>query len=179
MKTNVEVKQENSKSQKAARPVNSGLAQPLKGICTLKTSAERIQHCTICNQELKSKGAYKIHVKCHDKDKGFKCVYCNCCMTEWNLMENNLKTHKLVKETCQCLTCKRVFMSQNAWKIHKNSHHGKRNLFQCTKCSSLCETEQVRNLHLSCHYDDLFKCLHCDFIGKSQTFIFLIVSPSL
>ncbi|XP_026514539.1 zinc finger protein 879-like [Terrapene carolina triunguis] len=170
--TKVEVKQENSKSQKKVRPEHHGLAQPLKGICTLKPSAERIQHCNICDQELKSKGAYKIHVKCHDGDEGFKCVYCNCCMTEWNLMENHLKTHKPVKESYQCLICKRVFMSPGAWKMHRNNRHGKRNLFQCTKCSSLYETEQVRNLHVSCHYGDLFKCLHCDFIEREWSKVY-------
>ncbi|XP_039383638.1 oocyte zinc finger protein XlCOF6-like isoform X2 [Mauremys reevesii] len=169
--TKVEVKQENSKIKKV-RPENSGLAQPLKGICTLKPSAERIQHCNICDQELKSKGAYKIHVKCHHGDEGFKCVYCNCCMMEWNLMENHLKTHKPIKESYQCVICKRVFMSPSAWKMHRNNHHGKRNLFQCTKCSSLYETEQVRNLHVSCHYGDLFKCLHCDFIEREWSKVY-------
>ncbi|CAM4589329.1 unnamed protein product, partial [Lepidochelys kempii] len=85
-------------------------------------------------------------------------------MTEWNLMKNNLKTHKPVKESYQCLICKRVFMSPSSWKMHRNNHHGKCNLFLCTKCSSLYETEQVRNLHISFHYGILFKCLQCDFI---------------
>jgi len=37
--------------------------------------------------------------------------------------------------------------------------------------SSSFETERTRNLHVSCHYQDMFKCLHSDFTSKSN-FIF-------
>lgn len=142
-------------------------AHPVKDACTLKLGSERTQHfCNACDVAMKSKDTHKIHEKGHDMDCGFKRIYCP--MTEWDLMGNHLKLHKRIKETYQCLICESVFMSQSAWKVHRDSHQRKPHLVQCTMHSSSFETERIRNLHVACHYQDMFKCPPSDFTSKSN-----------
>ncbi|XP_050747919.1 zinc finger protein 319-like isoform X1 [Gymnogyps californianus] len=155
----------NYKNQKKARCDSKGLAHRVKDACALKLASERTQHfCNACNIALKLKDAHKIHEKGRDVDRGLKCVY--CCVTEWDLMENHLKSHKRIREAYQCLVCESVLLSQSAWKVHRNSHQRKCHLFQCTIYLSSFETEQIRNLHVACHYQDMFKCPHSDFASE-------------
>ncbi|XP_069073717.1 oocyte zinc finger protein XlCOF6-like isoform X2 [Pleurodeles waltl] len=131
----------------------------------LRLRADRRKHvCNRCDCELKSKESYKTHMKCHNRDQGFKCLHCNCCMSDWSLMEKHIQTHVLANETYKCLVCKKEFMIRSAWKLHKKRHQEKMNVFQCSKCSTFYKSEQIRNLHFACHSEDHFKCPHCDFM---------------
>ncbi|XP_028909834.1 zinc finger protein 606-like isoform X1 [Ornithorhynchus anatinus] len=164
-------RQEAGKGLKPSRADGSASAQPLKDIYPFKGGEERrlLHLCSSCDCEFKSKAALKIHVKCHNRDRGFNCVHCNCYVTEWNLMEKHLQTHKQIKGSYRCPACEKVFVTQSARRMHKDCHGRKPDLFQCTKCSCFYETEHLRNLHMSCHYDDVFKCPHCEFTDKEWT----------
>ncbi|XP_029446418.1 zinc finger protein 79-like isoform X2 [Rhinatrema bivittatum] len=162
-----EADREGSQHEETPRVPNSSLTQPLKGHRNSEVSIKGQTHfCNICNQALKSKGMHKIHMKCHSGEQGFKCISCSCRMSEWDLMEKHMETHKPVKETYPCLICERVFMRQSAWKMHRKKHQENNDVFHCTKCPSFYGTERVKDLHLACHYEDLFKCLHCDLMDK-------------
>ncbi|XP_030064496.1 zinc finger protein 124 [Microcaecilia unicolor] len=164
---------EGSKHERTPTVDNKGLIQPLKNSHSSEMITEGQRHfCNICNQELKTKGMHRIHLKCHTSEQGFKCIYCSCCMSEWKSMEKHIETHKPVKETYPCLVCKRVFMRQSAWKMHKKRHQEKVDRFYCTKCPSFYGTERVKDLHVACHYEDLFKCLHCGLMDKEWSKVY-------
>nr|XP_033790715.1 oocyte zinc finger protein XlCOF6-like [Geotrypetes seraphini] len=167
-----EVVHEGKKHERTPRVDNEGLTGPLKNSSS-ETAIEGKRHfCNICNQEFKSKDIYRIHLKCHTGKQGFKCIYCSCCMSEWNSLEKHIETHKPVKETYSCLICKRVFTRQSAWKMHKKRHQEKTDLFYCTKCPSFYGTEHMKDLHMACHYEDLFKCLHCGLKDKEWSKVY-------
>ncbi|GCB61556.1 hypothetical protein scyTo_0009362, partial [Scyliorhinus torazame] len=123
--------------------------------------------CKMCKLDLKSKDIYNLHLNCHDSDTGFKCMYCGCCMTEWNLMEQHLKSHNAKRSTYRCSFCKKVFTRLNAWQLHKVSHQQKPGHFYCSKCPSFYSSENVRDLHSACHYQNAFKCTECDFTDEA------------
>ncbi|XP_068959666.1 gastrula zinc finger protein XlCGF26.1-like isoform X2 [Petaurus breviceps papuanus] len=122
-------KQDMGRSHKRDTTDKSNSSQPLKNIYSLKSGDEGYL-CASCNQQFTSKDALEIHDRCHNGNQGFQCLYCNFSVTEWNLMEKHLKSHKRVKRNYQCLTCEKVFMTQSAWKVHKESHHGKKGALQ-------------------------------------------------
>ncbi|XP_038652583.1 oocyte zinc finger protein XlCOF6 isoform X2 [Scyliorhinus canicula] len=123
--------------------------------------------CKMCKLDLKSKDIYNLHLNCHDSDTGFKCMYCGCCMTEWNLMEQHLESHNAKRSTYRCSFCKKVFTRQRAWELHKVSHQQKPGHFYCSKCPSFYSSENVRDLHSACHYQNAFKCTECDFTDQA------------
>ncbi|XP_074064756.1 uncharacterized protein LOC141503420 [Macrotis lagotis] len=158
-------KQEMGKSYKRDTTDKSNSTQPLKDIYSLKSGDER-HICASCKQQFMSKDALEIHDRCHNGNQGFQCPYCNFNVTEWNLMEKHLKSHKQVKRSYRCLKCEKVFMTQSAWKMHKASHHGRKSALQHREGKALYETEPAENLPLACHNEGLFKCPHCDFIDR-------------
>ncbi|XP_041040856.1 zinc finger protein 611 isoform X1 [Carcharodon carcharias] len=128
--------------------------------------------CKMCKLDLKSKDIYHLHLNCHDRDTGFKCMYCSSCMTEWNLMEQHLKGHNTKRSTYSCSFCKKVFTKQKAWKLHEVTHQQKPDLFYCSKCPSFYSSENVRDLHSACHYENAFKCTECDFTDETWTKVY-------
>ncbi|XP_043920905.1 gastrula zinc finger protein XlCGF57.1-like isoform X2 [Protopterus annectens] len=125
--------------------------------------------CSLCNLESSSKIQHEIHFKCHDTIVGFKCYYCGCCMTEWKEMEKHVDNHTSLQGTYQCLTCGEFFMTKSLLRTHKTQHCEKLSLFRCTKCPSFYALEHIKDLHVACHYNDIFKCPHCDFTDKAWT----------
>ncbi|XP_068092927.1 transcriptional repressor CTCFL-like isoform X2 [Hyperolius riggenbachi] len=120
--------------------------------------------CSSCQLELETKDTYKIHMQCHKPSGGFKCVYCGCLMTEWSQMDKHLKGHCLVRMSYQCQVCEKRFMTQSAWKSHMRGHDKKSQVFLCTKCPLSFESEGVRDLHVTCHHEEVFKCCQCGFV---------------
>ncbi|XP_067910714.1 oocyte zinc finger protein XlCOF6 isoform X2 [Heterodontus francisci] len=128
--------------------------------------------CMTCNLDLQSKDIYDLHLNCHDRDAGFKCMHCSSSTTEWNLMEQHLKSHNFKRRTYSCSFCKKVFTRQNAWKLHEVTHQQKSDLFYCPKCPSFYSSENVRDLHSACHYEDAFKCTQCDFTDEAWSKVY-------
>ncbi|OCT76382.1 zinc finger protein 26 [Xenopus laevis] len=128
--------------------------------------------CEICQLQLKSKDCYRVHMQCHGKDGGFKCFHCNCYTVEWIAMEKHLKTHSSIKMGYNCQVCKKHFFMRRNWKAHMRIHNIKKNAFFCSKCPSSFETEHIRNLHLTCHHEDGFKCWQCGFVDHEWSKIY-------
>ncbi|MEE6465113.1 hypothetical protein FKM82_006457 [Ascaphus truei] len=165
-----EVGKESSKSP-------SKVPKDTEPACLLIDRVKRDVHkqrylCATCQLDLKTKETYRIHMRCHEGDEGFRCFYCGCHMAEWGQMEKHIQTHKLVRNRYQCPVCEKRFMTQKAWKAHKRGHDGKSDVFYCTKCPSSFETERVRNLHLACHHEDTFKCWQCGSVDKAWSKIY-------
>ncbi|XP_040209581.1 oocyte zinc finger protein XlCOF6-like isoform X1 [Rana temporaria] len=120
--------------------------------------------CCSCQLQLETKDTYKIHMQCHKPGGGFKCVHCGCLLTEWSLMDKHIQSHHLVRKSYQCQVCERRFMTQSAWKSHMKGHDKKSEVFLCTKCPLSFDSDNVRNLHVACHHDDIFKCCHCGLV---------------
>ncbi|KAE8597775.1 hypothetical protein XENTR_v10016596 [Xenopus tropicalis] len=128
--------------------------------------------CGICLLQLKSKDCYRVHMQCHRKEGGFNCLHCNCYILEWSAMEKHLNTHKSIKMSYNCQVCKKHFLKRRTWKAHMRIHNTKKDAFFCTKCPSSFETEHIRNLHLSCHHEDGFKCWQCGFVDHEWSNIY-------
>ncbi|XP_072008605.1 uncharacterized protein [Engystomops pustulosus] len=120
--------------------------------------------CTTCQLEFETKDTYKVHVQCHKHGGGFTCLYCGSIMSEWEPMEKHIKSHRLVRKSYQCQVCEKRFMTQSAWKSHMRGHDQKSDVFLCTKCPLSFESENVRNLHVTCHTEDVFKCFQCGLV---------------
>ncbi|KAG8442459.1 hypothetical protein GDO86_011302 [Hymenochirus boettgeri] len=120
--------------------------------------------CKICQLHLKTKDSLRVHMQCHKDDGGFKCLYCECYISEWNLMEKHIHTHRNLKRNFKCQVCGKKYRTLRAWKSHMRSHDRKNEFFMCTKCHLSFENEQIRNLHVTCHHDDVFKCWQCGFV---------------
>lgn len=123
--------------------------------------------CSLCSLESSSKIHHEIHFKCHDAVDRFKCYFCGCCMTEWKEMEKHVDNHTSVQGSYRCVTCGEFFITKSLLRMHKTRHCEKLSLFRCTKCPSFYAAEHVRDLHVACHYNDIFKCPHCDFTDKA------------
>ncbi|KAM4689686.1 uncharacterized protein O3C94_007716 isoform 1-T1 [Discoglossus pictus] len=128
--------------------------------------------CTACRIELNTKERYRIHMQCHNGGEGFNCLYCGCYMTKWSFMEKHIHIHKPGRKSYQCQACQKCFITQRAWKAHKRSHDGESHSFFCTKCPASFETEHLRNLHLSCHHEDVFKCWECGLVDQEWSKIY-------
>ncbi|XP_069469602.1 oocyte zinc finger protein XlCOF6-like isoform X2 [Ambystoma mexicanum] len=160
-------KHETSGNQQKDQVQRDYLSLPQMSNFRLRLRVDQRKHfCNICDCELKSKESYKIHMKCHNGSRGFKCLHCSCYISDWGLMEKHIEAHSQVNETYKCLICEKEFIMRSAWKFHKKSHQEKQNVFKCTKCSSFYKSKSILNLHLACHYEDQYKCLHCDLMDK-------------
>ncbi|XP_069814172.1 oocyte zinc finger protein XlCOF6-like [Dendropsophus ebraccatus] len=140
----------------------------------LKNSADKKQSykCSSCQLEFETKDTYKVHVQCHKHGGGFTCLYCDCFMSEWDPMEKHIKSHRLVRKSYQCQVCEKRFMTQSAWKSHMRGHDQKSEVFLCTKCPLSFDSESVRNLHVTCHTEDVFKCCQCGLVEQEWNKIY-------
>ncbi|KAM9307545.1 uncharacterized protein PAF06_011650 [Gastrophryne carolinensis] len=137
----------------------------LTTMATGQTSVKRTNYvCSSCQLELETKDNYKIHMQCHKPSGGFKCVYCGYLLSEWAQMDKHIQGHHQVRKSYQCQVCEKRFMTQSAWKSHMRAHDKKSEVFLCTKCPLAFESEVVRNLHVTCHYEDAFKCYQCGLV---------------
>ncbi|XP_056377044.1 oocyte zinc finger protein XlCOF6-like [Hyla sarda] len=140
----------------------------------IKNNADKKQSykCSSCQLEFETKDTYKVHVQCHKHGGGFTCLYCDCFMSEWDPMEKHIKSHRLVRKSYQCQVCEKRFMTQSAWKSHMRGHDQKSDVFLCTKCPLSFDSESVRNLHVTCHSEDVFKCCQCGLVEQEWNKIY-------
>lgn len=52
------------------------------------------------------------------------------------------------------------------------AHDQKSEVFLCTKCPLSFESESVRNLHVTCHNEDVFKCCQCGLVEQEWSKIY-------
>ncbi|XP_063781005.1 oocyte zinc finger protein XlCOF6-like [Pseudophryne corroboree] len=140
--------------------------------CSENDDKKQSYACASCQLEFETKDTYKIHVQCHKYGGGFTCLYCGSFMSEWSPMEKHLKSHRLVRKSYQCQVCQKRFMTQSAWKSHMRGHDKKSDVFLCTKCPLSFESESVRNLHVTCHHEDVYKCCQCGLVEQDWNKIY-------
>ncbi|XP_064799499.1 zinc finger protein 454 isoform X1 [Oncorhynchus masou masou] len=111
--------------------------------------------CVLCRATLTSRHLLEVHLKCHNGDRGFKCLQCGWTSAGWGEMERHWRAHgkrmrrgKKEKERGirphGCQVCLRKFRSVKSRDAHERRHHSQRRSPQ-----------------------ECFTCQHCDYSDKS------------
>ncbi|XP_053570659.1 zinc finger protein 808 [Bombina bombina] len=162
------VETESSKTEARTHSSETSSKDAESGCLTTDTwKKENVFHkqkyiCDTCQLDLKTKDTYRTHMQCHNGHDRFKCIYCGCYISKWVSMDKHIQSHRRSRKSYQCLQCRKCFVTQRAWYRHDENCQ----VFTCTKCSSSFETERIRDLHLSCHHDDVFKCWQCELVDQ-------------
>nr|XP_045600843.1 zinc finger protein 2 homolog isoform X2 [Procambarus clarkii] len=120
--------------------------------------------CPVCARILVSRKALTDHLRCHRRQQGFSCEFCNAqlkTMDSLNVHVNEIHTHVV---RLQCKHCPQVFFSSGRLSYHIKRHHTDRRSYTnlCHLCGKAYPYPSELKLHLRSHRNERpYKCNQC------------------
>ncbi|KAK8742658.1 hypothetical protein OTU49_001608, partial [Cherax quadricarinatus] len=120
--------------------------------------------CPVCTRTLASRKAFTDHMRCHRRQQGFQCVFCNARLKttdSLNVHLNEIHTHTV---RLQCKQCPQVFFSSGRLSYHIKRHHTDRRSYTnlCHLCGKVYPYPSELKLHLRSHRNERpYKCNQC------------------
>ncbi|MBN3296025.1 ZN668 protein, partial [Amia calva] len=126
------------------------------------------QETLLChNLDLASKTLLEVPQKDHEVAQGSRALPGDHSASEWRPTERPAQGQARECRAHLCEVCQRQFKSVKSRDHHQRRHGKELPVAQCAVCLALCSSEQEREQHIACHFQDTFKCIHCSFRDKS------------
>ncbi|XP_022910874.2 zinc finger protein pita-like [Onthophagus taurus] len=137
---------------------------PLKQLLELHMrnhERERGYKCSICNRKFFTKNDLGKHIQTHSNNKPFECVVCNKSFSREALLQRHERTHVDVPKYL-CTTCDRTFLTRDDLDCHVVKHNKKRP-YTCGICNKSFVFKQGLERHEVTHAEEKpHKCNYCE-----------------
>ena len=122
--------------------------------------AKKKYPCTICDKQLTSSSARKVHFRIHTGETPFPCTVCDKQFATNSARKLHLRIH--TGETpYPCTICDKQFVSSYARKMHLRVHTGEKP-YQCVVCDKRFKGKGDLNRHVLIHNEEkAFECTVC------------------
>ena len=128
------------------------------------SKAQEPQLCTVCDKTLKSRAAFRSHIRSHNDGKGYNCEICNMLFKS----ACTLKSHQSKHIELKCDECGEVFHTRVDLRKHMKIHTVKPlKKFSCVHCgrsynNGFCLQKHIGKKHTGRDSDSECVCTVCD-----------------
>ena len=117
--------------------------------------------CKKCNAEFPDRYSFKLHIKSHEGEKGYKCAVCDFAANSQRSLDSHMFLHSGIKGF-ECKECDLTFRQKQLLKRHTYLYHNpmcsplERKSLGCKACEMNCilKVEQVEIEDSSVNYED-------------------------
>ena len=132
--------------------------------------------CEICGSTLRSKSAFKAHLKIHDDIRPYQCLTCGRSFRQRCHLKDHEETHKGDdrERKFECSICHKRFFDKRVLNSHRKTHLGIINFrqFKCDVCQKTfkrkCHLQEHSAIHLE-HRPVVRTCSTCNTGFKSES----------
>ena len=121
--------------------------------------------CEFCSKGFNRKDAFKMHMKCHDKETPI-CKYCHKSFPTLKELCSHRKSHENEEKPYMCKFCDKKFSLIAQMKIHSLVHTNERR-HECKVCNQRFKTASARITHERMVHEKNAKNYSCDLCDKS------------
>jgi len=128
--------------------------------------------CSVCGKMMPNQRSLKLHMKCHNSEKRFKCPMCEKAFKYAESIPGHVRiVHKKMRPFL-CHTCGKRFTASVSLKYHQRVHTGiyPPRSFACTICEWKFEKKHKLEYHMKIHGGERERRFSCAECGKSFTF---------
>ncbi|XP_063955412.1 zinc finger protein Xfin-like [Lytechinus pictus] len=121
--------------------------------------------CTVCQKEFMYENNLTKHMQKHAPLHG--CPKCEKSFYFKDNLTKHLRKHS-TPEPFHCSSCKMLFKTKSALKIHRTTEHPTEGSLQCSKCKKSFRYKKSYNKHMKSHRDkNPYTCAICKYIFPS------------